>query len=98
MLGKWKKTVNDRQTFGALLMDLCKVFDLLNLNLLIQKLHSGISLEEISKLLIEWFKDKEMKLNTDKCYLILNDTDIKMINVDDSDIKMINFTIKSTKS
>ena len=47
------------------------------------------SLEEISKSLIEWFKDNEMKLNPDKCHLVLSDSDIKTINVG-------NFTIKFT--
>ena len=46
-------------------------------------------LEDIPKPLTEWFKNN--KLNHDKCYLILNDKDIKTINVG-------NFTIKSTKS
>ena len=39
------------------------------------------SLEEITKSLVEWYKDK-MKLNPDKCHLVLKDTNIKTINVD----------------
>lgn len=41
--------------------------------------------------MIEWFKDKEMKLIVAKCQLVLSDRGIKTINVG-------NFTIKSTKS
>ena len=48
-------------------------------------------LEGIPKPLTEWVKNNMMKLNHDQCYLILNDKDIKTINVS-------NFTIKSTKS
>ena len=46
---------------------------------------------EISKPLIEWFKDNETKLNADECHLILSDSDIKTINLG-------NFTIKSIKN
>ena len=49
------------------------------------------SLEEISKPLIEWFKDNKMKVNPDKCHLILNNYEIKTINFG-------NFTIQSSKS
>ena len=30
------------------------------------------TLEQISKPLLQWFKDNKMKLNPDKCHLILN--------------------------
>ena len=43
---------------------------------------------EISKPLIEWFKDNETKLNADECHLILSD----------SDINLGNFNIKSIKN
>ena len=49
------------------------------------------SFEEISKPLIEWFKDNEIKLNPNKCHLIFSYSDIISINVGD-------FTIKYTKS
>ena len=49
------------------------------------------SLEEITKSLIEWYKDNKMKLNPDKCHLVLKDTNIKTINVD-------SIAIKSNKS
>ena len=48
------------------------------------------SLEEISKPLIEWFKDNEIRLNPDKCHLILSDSDITTINVGNFTIKSIN--------
>ena len=31
-----------------------------------------IALEEIGKTLIKWFSNNQMKLNTDKCHLLLN--------------------------
>ena len=46
------------------------------------------SFGEISKPLIEWFKDNETKLNADECHLILSD----------SDINLGNFNIKSIKN
>ena len=49
------------------------------------------SFKEILKALIRWFKDNEMKLNHDNCQLVLNDSDIKTVNVG-------NFTCKNTKS
>ena len=49
------------------------------------------SFKEILKALIRWFKDNEMKLNHDYCQLVLNDSDIKTVNVG-------NFTCKNTKS
>ena len=39
MLEQWKNAVDKRKSFGALLMDLSKVFDCLSYGLLIAKLH-----------------------------------------------------------
>ena len=44
------------------------------------------SLEETSKLLIEWFKDEKMKLNLDKCYLVLSGSDVITINASNASI------------
>ena len=49
------------------------------------------SLKEISKMLIEWFKNSKMKVNPDKYHSVLSGNDIKTINVGI-------FTIKCTKS
>ena len=45
----------------------------------------------MSKPRAEWFKDNQMRQNTDKCHLILSDSNVKTINAD-------NFTIKIAKT
>ena len=39
------------------------------------------TLEQIPKPLIKWFKDNKMKLNPDKCHLILSGKENREINV-----------------
>ena len=40
MLEKWKKALDNKEAFGALLTDLAKAFDCLNHELFITKLHA----------------------------------------------------------
>ena len=35
------------------------------------------ALENIGENLIKWFSDNQMKLNTDKCHVLLNSKDLK---------------------
>ena len=48
------------------------------------------SLEELSIPLLIWFKEKKLKLNLDKCHLIVSGTENAKINLDD-------FTITNAK-
>ena len=41
MLETWKKAIDEKQFAGAILTDLSKVFDCLNLNLLLAKLNAN---------------------------------------------------------
>ena len=45
------------------------------------------TLEQISKPLQQWFKDNKMKLNPDKCHLILSDKENRGINIGNVVIK-----------
>ena len=48
ILEKWKKALDNKEIFGALLIDLSKAFDCLNYELLIAKLHAyGLSLSSL---------------------------------------------------
>ena len=41
------------------------------------------ALEEIGKNLVNWFSNKEMKLNTDKCHLLLNSQESNTLKIGD---------------
>ena len=41
------------------------------------------ALEEIAKNLVNWFWNKEMKLNTDKCHLLLNSQEPNTLKIGD---------------
>ena len=45
------------------------------------------TLEQISKPLLQWFKDNKMKLNSDECHLILSGKENREINVGNAVIK-----------
>ena len=45
------------------------------------------TLEQISKPLLKWFEDNKMKLNPDKCHLILSGKENRGINVGNVFIK-----------
>ena len=41
------------------------------------------ALEEIGESLLNWFSNNEMKLNTDKCHLLLNSQEPNAFEIDD---------------
>ena len=41
------------------------------------------ALEEIGESLVNWFSNNEMKLNTDKCHLLLNSQEPNAFEIDD---------------
>ena len=41
------------------------------------------ALEKIGKNLVNWFSNKEMKLNTDKCHLLLNSQESNTLKIGD---------------
>ena len=45
------------------------------------------ALEEIGEKLVIWFSDNQMKLNTDKCHLLLNTQDQNFLNIGNFNIK-----------
>ena len=45
------------------------------------------ALEDIGENLIKWFSDNQMKLNTDKCYVLLNSQGLKSIKIGNLCIK-----------
>ena len=45
------------------------------------------TLEEIGEKLLIWFSDNQMKLNTDKCYLLLNTQDQNFLKIGNFNIK-----------
>ena len=45
------------------------------------------ALEEIGEKLLIWFSDNQMKLNTDKCHLLLNTQDQNFLKIGNFNIK-----------
>ena len=84
MLERWKKALDNRKIAGTLLTDLSKAFECLNHELLITKLeaygfhHSALTYifsylsdRKDAFILIKWFNDNYLKLNEDKCKLLI---------------------------
>ena len=68
MLEKWKKALDNKEAFGALLTDLSKSFDYLNHELLIAKLHAyGLSLS-ILKLVHDYLLNHKQRTKVNSKY------------------------------
>ena len=50
----------------------------------------GVTLEEVAKVLFEWFSNNFLKANADKCHLILSTDEPFSINIDNELIKNSN--------
>ena len=48
------------------------------------------ALEEIGEILANWFSNNEMKLNTDKCHLLLNSQEPNTLKVGDLHMNSLN--------
>ena len=65
MLEKWKLAVDKEKSFGALLADLSKTFDLISHDLLLAKLHAyGFSLSTL-KSIPSYLKDRKERTKID---------------------------------
>ena len=68
MLEKWKKALDNKEAFGALLTDFSKSFDYLNHELLIAKLHAyGLSLS-ILKLVHDYLLNHKQRTKVNSKY------------------------------
>ena len=68
MLEKWKKALDNKEAFGALLTDLSKSFDYLNPELLIAKLHAyGLSLSTL-KLVHDYLLNHKQRIKVNSKY------------------------------
>ena len=68
MLEKWKKALDNKEAFGALLTDLSKSFDYLNHELLIAKLHAyGLSLSTL-KLVHDYLLNHKQRTKVNSKY------------------------------
>ena len=68
MLEKWKKALDNKEAFGALLTNLSKAFDCLNHGLLIVKLHAyGLSLSSL-KLIHDYLLDRKQRTEVNSKY------------------------------
>ena len=68
MLEKWRKAVDNNEAFGALLTDLSKVFDCINHELLIAKLHAyNLSLSSL-RLVHDYLLNRKQKTKVNPNY------------------------------
>ena len=68
MLEKWRSAVDNKKTFGVLLIDLSKAFDCLSHELLLAKLHAyGFSIPAL-RLVYSYLKNRKQRTKINSAY------------------------------